>query len=229
MKFNLLTLLGLIALCIFPYSGKSQTNFQPAMGIAIKASSTGFGGDLVFAFREKVNFRLGMDKLGYDRTITFSENDIEYEADVKLATGSISLLCDISLGKWFFISGGVGYNLFHSEVIGHAISSFPFGDIEIPKEKIGEFHFNLDPGVRISPYLGIGLGQTLNTKKRVAFAFELGGFYQGPPDISIESTGLLSPTANPDQGQENKLERQIDQYYIYPMLKFSLSFRIVSF
>jgi hypothetical protein len=170
-----------------------------------------------------------MDRLHSSREIDFSENDIEYEADVNIGTGSISLLCDYSFGQWFFISGGLAYNLFHSEVIGHAASSLPFGDIEIPKEKIGNFQFDLDPKFRISPYLGIGLGQTLNTKKRVAFAFELGGIYQGSPDITIQTTGLLSPTANPDHGQEGKLERQIDQYYIYPVLRLSLSFRIVNF
>ena len=229
MKYFLLTLVGLISLSILPYSGKSQTDFQPALGLGIKASTNGFGGDLIFAFREKVNFRLGMDKLAYSRKITFSENGIEYEADVNIGTGSISLLCDYSLSQWFFISGGLAYNLFHSEAIGHATSSLPFGDIEIPKEKIGNFQFDLNPKVRISPYLGIGLGQTLNTKKRVAFAFELGGIYQGSPDITIQATGLLSPTANPDQGQEGKLERQIDQYYIYPMIRFSVSFRILNF
>ncbi len=228
MRTNTLPLLGLLLVFCLPFSGKSQTEFQSAIGVAIKASTNGFGGDVVFAAHDKINLRLGFEKYNYGRDITFDENDIEYDAVVDAGTGSVSLLCDYSIAPWFFISGGAGYNLFHSEIVGHAVSSLPFGDIEIPMEKIGSFQFDLDPGVKISPYLGIGFGQTLNTEKRVAFAFEMGGFYQGPPDISIQSTGLLSPTANPDHGQEKKLERQIDQYYIYPILRFSLSYRIIS-
>jgi len=212
-----------------PHSVSAQTEFSKGLGIALKASTNGLGGDIIVAVHENVNLRLGFEKYNYGRDITFSENDIEYDAVVDAGIGSISLLCDYAIAPWFFISGGAGYNLFHSEIIGHAASSMPFGDIEIPKEKIGNFQFDLDPKLKISPYLGIGFGKTLNPSKLVGFAFELGGFYQGPPDISIQSDGLLSPTANPDHGHENKLERQIDQYYLYPVLKFSLSFRIVSF
>jgi hypothetical protein len=69
----------------------------------------------------------------------------------------------------------------------------------------------------------------LGLKNKVGFAFELGGFYQGSPEITITSNGLLSPTSNPDQQQAERLEEQISQYNIYPVLKFSLSYKIVGF
>lgn len=229
MKTIVFSLLGMLLIIGFPHKGNAQAEFQPGLGIAMKASTNGLGGDLVYGLHPKLNLRLGIEMFGYDRDVTFSEQNIDYEAVVDIRIGGISLLCDYSLSPWFFITGGAAYNLFHSEVIGHAVSSMPFGDIEIPKEMIGGFQFDFDPNWRISPYLGIGFGRTMNHKKRIGFAFELGSFYQGPPDISIQSTGLLSPTSNPDHGQEDKLERQIDQYFLYPLLRFSLSYRIIQF
>ena len=173
--------------------------------------------------------RLGGDVFSYDRDITFSEDDIEYEALVQARLGGVSLLFDYVPANWFFISAGAAYSLFHGDVDGQAASGMPFGDIIIPKEKIGTFEFDLDPKWTLSPYLGIGFGTVYNRQKRVGFAFELGTYYQGPPDITIESDGLLSPTSNPDHGQEARLERQIDQYYLFPVMRFNLSFRIAEF
>ncbi len=229
MKTLVYFLVGTIIFAFSPLMGSAQTDFKPGLGIALKASTNGFGGNIIYNFHEKLGLRLGMEMMSYDRDITFDENDIDYEAVVDARVGSITLLCDFNVSSWFFLSGGAGYNLFHGEVTGHAVSSMPFGDIEIPKEKIGTFQFNFDTGWKISPYLGIGFGQTLGVNKRVGFAFEMGSFYQGPPDMSIQSTGLLSPTSNPDQGQERRLERQINQYYLYPVLRLSLSYRIVQF
>ncbi len=229
MKTFVISLIGLLLFAISPQICKAQSDFQPGLGLALKASTNGFGGDIIYSLHQKLNLRLGIEIFGYDRDITFSEQDIEYEAVVDVRIGSISLLCDYSFTPWLFVTGGAGYSLFHSEVIGHAASSMPFGDIEIPKEMIGNFQFDFDPGWKISPYFGIGFGRTMSLKHKIGFAFELGSFYQGPPDISIKSTGLLSPTSNPDHGQEARLERQIDQYYLYPLLRFSLSYRIVQF
>ena len=83
--------------------------------------------------------------------------------------------------------------------------------------------------MKISPYLGVGFGRALGKEKSLAFAFEIGTYYQGAPDISIQTTGLLSPTSNPELGQEKYLESQISQYYLYPVLKLSLSYRLFKF
>lgn len=229
MKPKGLTLSAAVIILLLPAMVLSQENLYPGIGVGLKASTNGFGGDIVLGLHQNLNLRVGGEMLRYETDITFKEDDIEYDAFVEARIGSISLLVDYVPANWFFISAGAGYNLFHGDVNGKAASGMPFGDITIPKERIGTFEFDLDPGLKISPYLGIGFGTVYNRQKRVGFAFELGSFYQGPTDIGIESDGLLSPTSNPDHGQESRLERQIDQYYLYPVLRFNLSVRIAEF
>lgn len=200
-----------------------------SIGVGLKGSTMGYGGDIVFQFHERMTARLGYDQLGlgpYD--FTFEESDISYNASAKVKTGSITALYDYYIAKIFFVSAGVGLNNFNVSVAGRAGSDLPWGDISIPQDKIGDFDITVEPGLKVSPYLGIGLGRTLSTKL-VGFAFEIGTYYMGGPNVNIESTGLISPTSDPKFGQEALLEKQISQYYLYPVVKLSLNFKIASF
>ncbi len=207
----------------------AQKDFTKGLGIALKTSTNGFGGDVVFNFQKRLSMRLGFEQLALNRDFTFTEESVDYDANVDYKTGSLSLLLDFYVFPHLFITGGAGLNMFQTIIDGKAASGLQFGDIMIPQSKIGTFNFQVDPSSKLSPYLGIGFGRTLGLKKKVGFAFELGGFYQGPPQLTIASTGLLSPTSNPDQDHEARLEKQINQYTVYPVLKFSLSYRIVGF
>ena len=208
---------------------RAQEDFTKAFGVALKASTNGIGGDFVFNFHKRMSLRLGYEGLSYSTTYNFTEQDISYDALIDFKTGSTSLLFDFYLSRGIFLTAGAGVNAFHVDVDGEAASTFPFGDIEISQDMIGDFNIQVDPGNKISPYIGIGFGRTLGLNKNLAAAFEIGGIYQGPIDLTINSTGLLSPTSNPDHGQEQKLEHQIDQYKWWPVLKLSISYRIVNF
>lgn len=199
------------------------------IGIAVKSSTNGLGGDVVYNFHKRMNVRFGYEQLHVKTNFTFSEESVDYDATANYKAGSLSLLLDYYLWNHFFLSAGAGWNLFHGIVNGKAASAMQYGDITIPKEKIGGFDFQVDPSLKVSPYFGIGFGRTLGLKKKVGFAFELGGFYQGSPDITVASTGLLSPTSNPDQQHEARLEKQVNQYSIYPVMKFSLSYKLAKF
>lgn len=205
----------------------AQTEFTPGIGVALKTSTNGIGGDVVYNFHKRLSLRLGYEQLNLNHDFTFEEESVEYSTNMDYKTGSLSLLLDYYVIPHVFFTGGAGVNMFHTVFDGKAISPYQFGDIQISPEKIGTFNFQIDPSSKISPYLGIGFGRTLGLKKKVGFAFELGGFYQGPPKLTIASTGLLSPTSNPDQQHAQRLEKQVDQYTIYPVLKFSLSYRIM--
>jgi len=208
-------------------SAQGETVSAKGIGVALKSSTNGLGGDVVYSFHERMSFRLGYEQLHIKTDFSFDEEEVDYDANANYTAGSLSLLFDYYFGKYFFLSGGAGWNMFHAEIDGKAASSFQYGDIQISKEKIGGFNFQIDPSLQLSPYFGIGFGRTLGLKKNLGFAFEMGGYYQGSPEISITSSGLLSPTSNPDQGHQARLEKQINQYNIYPVLKFSLSYKIV--
>lgn len=208
---------------------QAQEEFSEGLGLAAKSSTNGFGGDAVFNFHKRMSVRLGYEKLALTSSFSFDEESVDYTANVDYQAGSVSLLFDYYLARYVFFTAGAGLNMFNAIIDGEAVSYMQYGDIQIPREDIGIFGFELSPSSKISPYAGIGFGRTLGLKNKVGFAFELGGFYQGPPEITITSTGLLSPTSNPDQQQAERLEEQISQYNIYPVIKFSLSYKIVGF
>jgi hypothetical protein len=208
-------------------SAQGETVSAKGIGVALKSSTNGLGGDLVYSFHERMSLRLGYEQLHLKTNFSFNEESVDYDANANYTTGSLSFLFDYFLGKHLFLTAGAGWNMFHAEIDGEAASALQYGDIQISKDKIGGFNFQIDPSLQLSPYLGIGFGRTLGLKRKVGFAFEMGGYYQGSPDISITSSGLLSPTSNPDQEHEARLEKQINQYSIYPVLKFSLSYKIV--
>jgi len=219
--------IGILSLILLASVTLSAQNMS--IGVALKGSTMGVGGDVVFQFHEKMTARLGYDAMKYSRSITFEEQDIEYNADLSVKTGSITVLYDYYLLKSIFVSAGFGLNNFNINAVGAAVSDLPYGDVTIPAEKVGNFEFDIVPSMKISPYLGIGFGRTLGRESKVGFAFELGSYYMGSPDISITSSGLIAPTSNPDHGQEALFERQLSQYNMYPVMKFSLSYKIVSF
>lgn len=198
------------------------------IGLALKGSTMGYGGDAVFQFNKRMTARLGYDNLDMNFPFDFEESDISYSANANVKTGALSALYDYYLAKSFFVTTGVALNNFNVDTKGEPNKDMPYGDITIPADKIGTFEYDVRPSWRLSPYLGVGFGHTLSQDKLVAFCVELGAFYQGSPDISIKTDGLLSPTSNPDRGQEALMESQVSQYYLYPYLKFSLSFNLFS-
>jgi hypothetical protein len=200
-----------------------------SMGVALKGSTLGFGGDAILGINDKMVVRLGYERMGLGFNFDFEEQDVQYDVDATFKTGSLTALYDYYLTKNIFVSGGAGLNFFNINAVGIPKSTLPWGDIEIPKEKVGDFAFDIKPGMKISPYLGVGFGRSLGSTKNLAFAFEMGTYYQGSPDLTIATSGLLSPTSDPDQGQEALWESQISQYYLYPVMKFSLSYKIYSF
>ncbi|MDD4644992.1 MAG: hypothetical protein PHY99_03290 [Bacteroidales bacterium] len=207
----------------------AQKTISNGVGLAVKASTNGIGIDAVYGFYKNMHVRLGFEKLGFNKDFSFDQDEVTYDATADFKTGSISLLFDYQIARSFFVTAGAGWNLFNVDVDGKAASSLQFGDVMVSPDKIGTFCFVADPSLKVSPYLGIGFGRTLGSLKNLACAFEIGGFYQGSTDLTITADGLLSPTANPDQKQAEKLEGQISQYNIYPVLKFSISYKIVNF
>ncbi len=198
------------------------------LGMAIKASTMGPGGDLVLQFHKRMDVRLGIDMFDYSRTFSFDEDDIEYDAHAKIETGSYTALFDYYIAKGFFVALGAGINNFNINIKGEPTEDVEWGDVIIDKEKIGDFEFGIEPGLKLSPYFGIGFGHALSANKLVGFAFEIGSYYMGSPDVSIEATGLLSPTAMEEYGQEALFESQLSSYGFYPVLKFSLNFKLAS-
>lgn len=223
------TIILFASLLFLPILAQAQPGSEKKpFGLGVKASTMGFGVDFIYSIKDDIGLRVGFEKLGYQTNMNFDESGIYYAGKIDFTAGNISLLADFYLGKYVYLTAGAGYNMFHGDFSGHASKPFPFGDIEIPVEMIGEFDFQADPALKISPYLGLGFGRTIGLNKAVGLALDLGMYYQGSPQLTIQSTGLLSPTANPDHGHAERWEKQISQYSVYPIARLTINYKISS-
>lgn len=190
------------------------------------ASTNGFGGEIKYIFNKWLTLKSGYEALNVYSAFNFDENGISYDANLDYKTGGIFLLGDFNFTKNLYASTGIIFNAFNPDIQGHSVSDLEYGDITIPSSKVGDFTFAVSPSLKASPYGGLGVRSFLGRNKRVLLNFETGMYYLGPPKISIEATGLLAPTADPAHGQKEKLESQLNQYKLYPVVKLNLAIRI---
>lgn len=190
------------------------------------ASTNGWGFNGRYAFNNWFSLKAGFETLSFSYNFDFDEYDIDYNADLDYQTGGILLLADFNYTRNLYISAGVVLNSFNPKVAGLAVSDYNFGDIVIPAENIGTFSISAEPGLKAAPYIGAGHRAFIGRAKRMTFNFEIGLYYMGAPELTLESDGLLSPTSDPALGQKEYLESQFDAYKIYPVIKLNLAYRI---
>ena len=89
--------------------------------------------------------------------------------------------------------------------------------------------YSIDGDVRcnnVRPYLGIGFGR-LVPKKRVGFRFELGCQFMGKLKVYQNDNELDINQILKDAGADDDISKFVDNWKIYPVLKFSLVGRIL--
>jgi len=204
---------------------RDEENFK-GLYFGATISTNGWGGVAKYVFNKRFTVKSGYEamKLKYDFSI--QEDDIDYDATMDFKSGGINLLGDYYYTRNLYISAGVLFSKFKPEISGQAVSGIQYGDIVIPAEMVGNFAITVKPGLAVSPYALLGVRSFFGKQKRVMLNTEIGCYYMGPPDIEIEATGLIAPTADPAHGQEEMLESQIEQYQFYPVLKFTLAVKL---
>ncbi len=194
--------------------------------LGAQASTNGWGFSAKYTINNWLAVKTGYETLSFSTGFDFNENDIEYSADLDYNTGGILLLADLSYTRNLYVSAGLVFNSFNPKVEGFAISDLNYGDIVIPAEDIGTFKFEMEPGLKASPYIAAGFQGFMGKSKRMVFNFETGIYYMGGPKFKLVSDGLLAPTSDPDLGQAEYLEDQFSAYKIYPVIKLNLAYRI---
>lgn len=189
-------------------------------------STNGWGGEVKYIVNKRFTIKSSYETLKFSTVYSFKESNIEYDATFDYKSGGASLLGDFNYTRNLYVSTGILLNDFNPKITGHATSDIEYGDITVPASMVGDFVFNIKPGIKVSPYAGVGVRAFLDKNKRVVFNSEIGMFYMGPPEIEIEATGLLAPTADPAHGQKETFENQLEQYKFYPVLKLNIAVKL---
>ncbi len=193
-------------------------------GMGLRVSSNGPGLELgkrltkedkLFARIYYTRFSTGLDNV----EIPFDGNTVK--ANIEVVVGGAAAIFDWHPFKNAFkLSAGLGYLQTGISGGGRLRDSAKIGLIPISPEELGEINTSIAPQ-KIAPYLGIGFGRAV-PKHRVGFAFELGTYYIGQPDVSFKTTKLLEPSSS----NEAVLKSNMSGYNWLPHLSFSLTIKL---
>jgi hypothetical protein len=123
----------------------------------------------------------------------------------------------------FRISTGLSYNQNRYQVTLSPNDAQKIGYIFYSPEKLGNVILTAK-GNQISPYLGIGFGNTI-PKYKIGLGFDLGLFYQGKSKFTVQGNGSFKPSGTAEN--ELLIESAFRKFVFYPFVNFSIRFRLV--
>lgn len=190
-----------------------------AVGIGVKAGTTGLGADFGFGLAPTLGARVGFAAGNVNTHV--DTTDVRYDAKAKLQ--NVNLFLDWSPAGPFRISGGFVPNSNKIDLTGRASTSS--GNAIVPPG--ATLNGTVKPDKDFAPYLGIGYGNVWT--KGVNFYFDLGVMFQGSPQVSL---ALNCGTANPAQcaaaqsqiaAEQQRLQDKVDKYKYYPVLGLGIT------
>ncbi|MCC5935399.1 MAG: hypothetical protein LAT75_12180 [Candidatus Cyclonatronum sp.] len=213
-KLKLFFMLPVLFLCT------AATAEAQSFAVKANAGTTGLGLEAAYRLSEPVNLRIGANFLSASYLYETDADD-EYDLDASLKLGLITALADWHpFRNSFRLTAGLVYN--SNTISGDLLPKKSYtigGDVYTP-EDLGslssEFTFN-----PIAPYLALGFGNAFSGS-RFGVNMDLGLIFQGPPKVSLEAEGLLSPSA----AQAPILEDNVSWATLYPVLTLSFTYRI---
>lgn len=203
-------------------SGKFLTS---QWGIGLNASTFGLGGEVIKGLGPKFDLRIGYSTMNLK-----IQRDIEIQGygvglTGYLKTGGPHLLFNFNPLPWLHLTLGGALNQTAVLVSAGATQSLAVEDLMVLPGDVGFIDLFVAPVNKVSPYLGIGFGQTLHREKRLSFSVDLGAYYHSAPSAFIMGSGMLSPSVS----EQNLyvINSLIRPYRWWPVLNAQLSYRIL--
>ncbi|MEJ2647462.1 MAG: hypothetical protein P8016_03510 [Sedimentisphaerales bacterium] len=188
--------------------------------VAGKSGTLGFGGELTVGLATDINARVGMNGLDFD----FDDQEIEdvtYKVGVDLS--SISALVDWHIfDDNFHLTGGFINMNNEFNLDARPSHSVEIGDTIYSPSDIGTLTGKAEID-GLSPYLGVGWGNPMQSNRRWGFTLDLGVAFTDSPDVSLNSTGIVSQADLSKERQ--KIEDDLDFIRIYPVISLGLFIR----
>ena len=156
----------------------------------------------------------------------FDDSDIKYDADLDLS--SIGIIADwyVISGSGFRISAGAYYNNNTVDASGtpKAGNQFDLGGTLYSLDSLkADVEFD-----SFAPYLGIGWTSGSATEAGLVFSADIGAFYQGSADITMNAAGQGLGESGFEEDLQKEVERLEDELKnlkIYPVATLSVGYR----
>jgi len=191
--------------------------------LGIRGGTLGGGVELSHAFGPHTGFRVNVD--AYNRSQSSNEDNIQYDAKLKLQTTSLSL-------DWFPLANNFRFTLgavvngnkltMHGQPTG---GTFTINDHTYTAAEIGSLDAKVDFN-RSVPYFGIGYGRPINSG--LSLIFDLGVLFQGSPKSHIDVTCGTTVQCNQIQSdaaaEQARLDDSLHNFKYYPVISLGLAY-----
>ena len=217
MKHTMTTATLLLLLTLAGGAASADNNF----GIGVKAGTLGIGLEGRWQPLPYIDFRLGMNR--YDIDDEGSQAGINYNATFNLDTlyGTANFRFPLSP---FRVTAGVFSNGNELQLQSMDTPTFDIGGTSYSSAEVGTLR-SVTAFSGSAPYLGFGYDFSLFGK--VGLNMDFGALWQGEPNVTMTTDGLLANDQNFQQSLENErlqIEDEMSDYKAWPVLSLGFVF-----
>jgi hypothetical protein len=222
-----------------PAPAKQSSEGRFPIGVGVKVSTLGIGGEVAVGLSQRSNVRFGFNAFSYGHT--FDKDGATYKGTLDLRSAQATY--DIFPLRWFHISPGV--LLYNGNQVSAKVS-VPGGQT-FTLSKTTYVSDAADPVLgtgkltvyKAAPMLLFGFGNLVPRNGHFSTSFEIGAAYQGPPRVALnlsgsacDSSGLFCRSISSDPtiqsniaAEQSKLNKSASPYRFYPVLSFGFGYR----
>lgn len=212
----------ILSLVLFLFVLSSTIVFSQDFAAALKISTAGISAEAIRSFNPNFNARLGFSFFSYSVDGGGSSTD-DYSYKASLGLFSISALADyFPFKKGFKVTAGLVINLNKFKADMKPNKSYTVGGDFYTADLLGTMQADISFN-KVAPYIGIGFGNPTAGSRGLGFTLDIGTMYQGAPKADLSATGLIEPSASPEQ--KEKLESNLNWFKWYPVFSFGLTYK----
>jgi len=218
---------------------KASSEGRIPIGVGVKVSTLGIGGEVALAVSHRSNVRFGFNAFSYGHT--FDKDGVTYKGTLGLRSAQATY--DLFFLKEFHISPGI---LIYNGNKVTANASVPGGQ-SFTLSGTNYVSDTADPVTgtgtltvyKAAPMLLVGFGNLVPRSRHFSTSLEIGAAYQGPPRVTLnlsgsacDSTGLFCRSISSDPtiqanvvSEQAKLNKSASPYKFYPVISFGVGFK----
>jgi hypothetical protein len=222
-----------------PPSKRSEKSIF-SVGIVVKASTLGVGGEVAVPVTYRSNLRLGFNLFNYSDT--FTKDGVNYKGTLNLR--SVQAMYDIFLLGGLHLSPGVllynGNNMTASANVPGG-RTFTLNNVNYLSDPANPVTGTGKLAVyKAAPMLLLGFGNLVpRSHRHFSASMEVGAVYQGPPRVTLnlggnvcDPNGFICTSVSSDPtvqrnivAEQNKLNKSASPFRFYPIISFGFGFK----
>jgi hypothetical protein len=212
-----------------------------AVGVGVKVSLLGFGGEAATPLSRHFNLRGGLNMVGYDRT--FHKDGVDYAGQIHFRSGEAHFDWFPFGGSFHLSPGALIYN--GNQVNANASvsggQSFTLNGTSYTSDPadpvLGTGKLSFD---KAGPMLTMGFGNLVPRHHRFSIPFEIGAIYTGAPTMALNLTGsacdssgqncssiATNPTIESNvQAERAKINKDVAPFKFYPIISLGFGVKL---